>query len=299
MGIKMFPLNYANTTGSGLIGALVNGIFYGAAFVVAFQYARRHARSDPLYVKVIIGSMILLATLQTIFINHETYQKVITNHTDTRGLHAPVEFSLAGKFLCVYLITFIAQMFFVTRIWTLTARVSRVTRLALVPIIGFALLQITTGSAIVHLEATSATLAELASHGKWNRVLTAIQGSSTAACDVAITLTLCHLYRAHRSASSRVNSTVDRLVVYAINRAAATSLCATLAILSYFFLGGTFYFVVPTYMTGQLYVISAVSVLTSRESLRDINNKTAKDESEQGSITKFDSAAYASAEKQV
>jgi hypothetical protein len=33
MGIKMFPLNYANTTGSGLIGALVNGIFYGAAFV--------------------------------------------------------------------------------------------------------------------------------------------------------------------------------------------------------------------------------------------------------------------------
>lgn len=285
--------------GSQLIAALVNCVFYGIAFIVTIQYARRHARGDPVYVKVLVGMMIVLATLQTIFINHQLYKDIITNHADTRGMQAPIQFSLAAKFLCVYLITFLAQVFFVTRIWNLTKNIARPVRFALIPIVGCALLQVTTGSGIVNIEVTSATIAELSTHAKWNRTLTAIQGASTAACDIAITITLCYLYNAHRSVSTRVGSMVDRLVIYAVHRAAATSLCATLAVFLYFFMNGTYYFIIPTYMTGQLYVISAVSVLTSRESLRDISDPTLKDESERGSVTKFDSSAYAGSEKQV
>ncbi|KAJ3537522.1 hypothetical protein NMY22_g5552 [Coprinellus aureogranulatus] len=298
MGLKRFPLTYGGMQGSQLIAALVNCVFYGIAFIVTVQYARRHSRGDPLYVKVMVGLMMyagslvfdlrcLLATLQTIFVNHQLYQDVITNHTETRGTAAPIQFSLAAKFLCVYLITFVAQTFFVTRIWTLTKSIARGVRFALIPIVGCALLQVTTGCAIVNIEATSATIAELTTHAKWNRTLTAIQGASTAACDIAITITLCYL----------VNTIIDRLVIYAVHRAAATSLCATLAVFFYFFINGTYYFIIPTYMTGQLYVISAVSVLTSRESLRGINEPTVKDESEQGSVTKFDTAAYAGADK--
>lgn len=74
--------------------------------------------------------------------------------------------------------------------------------------------------------------------------LTGVQGAASALCDVVVTVTLCYLYRAHSSTShryawpssicretgtiadppSRVDSIVDRLVVYAINRAAATRL---------------------------------------------------------------------------
>ncbi|TEB27466.1 hypothetical protein FA13DRAFT_1816386 [Coprinellus micaceus] len=291
MGLKRFPLTYAGMQGSQLVAALINCIFYGVALVVTGQYARRHARKDPLFVKVMIGMMIILATLQNIFINHQLYLDVITNHTETRGLEAPIHFSLGAKFICVYLITFIAQFFFVTRIWTLTKNLARTARFTLIPIIGCALLQVGSGSAIVHYESTSATIAELATHAKWNRTLTAIQGASTAACDIAITATLCYLYQAHRSVSSKVNSAIDRLIIYAVNRAAATSLSATLAVFFYFFINGTYYFVIPTYMTGQLYVISAVSVLTSHESLRGVNDPIANDDSERGSVTKFDSAS--------
>ncbi|EEB99902.1 hypothetical protein MPER_00294, partial [Moniliophthora perniciosa FA553] len=47
-----------------------------------------------------------------------------------------------------------------------------------------------------------------------------------AACDIIITLVLCFLLNEARSNSRRTNTIVDKLILYAINRGAATSTAA-------------------------------------------------------------------------
>ncbi|KAF5336442.1 hypothetical protein D9611_006600 [Ephemerocybe angulata] len=293
-----FPPTFANQTGSQLIAAFVNSVFYGIALLVTLQYFRRHSRGDSLYVKLGVSAMIVLATLQTIFVNHEMYRTLIAKHTTPVTRDSPIEWPLAAKFICVYLITFIAQLFFASRIWVLTQNVARWARVSIIFIVGLAITQLVAGSLLVNMEATAGTLAELGKHGKLNKTGTAVQGGATAAADVVITLTLIYLYNLHRSSSQKVNSIVDRLAVYAINRAAATSICAILGVAFFFGLRGTYYFIVPTLMTGQLYVISAVTVLTSREALREDVDAVVK-EQDDGSVTKHEHKGYTNSEKSV
>ncbi|KAJ2918735.1 hypothetical protein MD484_g1651, partial [Candolleomyces efflorescens] len=228
--------------------------------LMAIQYFRRQARKDPLYVRVMVGMMIVLATLQTIFVNHQSYRDTISRHDGVQDLRGIIEFTIPGKFICVFLITFIAQMFFAARIWTLTKTVCRSARLALIPLVALALLQLVNGCILVHLEATSETFVDLASHTPLLIRATAMQGTATAAADIVITVTLCYLYHVYGSVSTKVHDTVDRLVIYAINRAAATSVCAMLNVFLYYFVSGTYYFIIPALMTSQLYIISVVSV---------------------------------------
>ncbi|KAJ2928199.1 hypothetical protein H1R20_g8895, partial [Candolleomyces eurysporus] len=123
-----------------------------------------------------------------------------------------------------------------------------------------------------------------------------MQGAATAAADIVVTVTLCYLYHVYGSVSSKVRGTVGRLVIYAINRAAATSICAVLSVFLYYFNSGTYYFIVPALMTGQLYIVSVVSVLTSEESLRsDIEPETRKADS----ITKIETDKYSHSDKSV
>ncbi|KIJ40782.1 hypothetical protein M422DRAFT_256204 [Sphaerobolus stellatus SS14] len=85
--------------------------------------------------------------------------------------------------------------------------------------------------------------------------------------------TPCCVFHSHRSGLKRTDSLVNRLKIYAINRAIATSVCAFLTPFLYYFFSGTRYFLVPMLTNTHLYVISAVSILTSREGLRQEVNQ--------------------------
>lgn len=113
---------------------------------MTLQYFRNYARKDPIYVRVIIVVMMYvllhspdcgdrqslrshrtLATLQTIFANHQSYRDTISRHDGVQNLGNLIELcvslhpcrtlvlkhlasTIPGKFICVYLNTFIAQM---------------------------------------------------------------------------------------------------------------------------------------------------------------------------------------------
>ncbi|KAJ7120238.1 hypothetical protein C8R44DRAFT_737066 [Mycena epipterygia] len=76
------------------------------------------------------------------------------------------------------------------------------------------------------------------------------QGAMSAACDIVITASFCWLLHSSRTTSHRTNTVIDKLIMYAINRGAATSMI--------FFFAST-----------QFYVISVTSMLITRDSLRE------------------------------
>ncbi|KAF6756335.1 hypothetical protein DFP72DRAFT_1116504 [Ephemerocybe angulata] len=295
MAVKLyFRPTYANQTGAQLIAALVNCVFFGIAL-----YFRRNAKGDPVYLRLLILLMIVLATLQTIFVNHQFYRDTISKHGAPASVLGLIEPSLPGKFLCILLryedlgldqersasgppgdCTYRRTCYHTTWIGELQA--SDVGR-----DFGY--------EDIVHIEATAKTFVRLSDYV--DPVASIVQAAATAAGDAIITFTLIYVYQMHRSGSQKTNSVIDRLVIYAINRAAATSICAILNVVFFIRVNGTYYFLVPALMTSQLYVISAVSILTSRESLREDVDSALGAKKENGSVTKVETKGYTESEK--
>ncbi|KIJ28038.1 hypothetical protein M422DRAFT_270727 [Sphaerobolus stellatus SS14] len=103
---------------------------------------------------------------------------------------------------------------------------------------------------------------------------TTLQGATTAACDILISISLCYVFHSYRSGIKRTDSLINHMIIYAINRGIVTSICALLGVFLYYFVPYTYYFLIPMFVNGHLYVVSAVSILTSREGLREEINQS-------------------------
>ncbi|PPQ86169.1 hypothetical protein CVT25_005446 [Psilocybe cyanescens] len=106
------------------------------------------------------------------------------------------------------------------------------------------------------------------------KTTTSIQNISSLGCDVLISATLCFIFHAHRSGMKKSDSLINKLIIYTINRAIATSLCSLLTVVLFQSLYGTFYFKIPFLASAQVYVISVISLLTSRRNLQEENNRS-------------------------
>ncbi|TFK22026.1 hypothetical protein FA15DRAFT_706743 [Coprinopsis marcescibilis] len=275
--------------GPQLIATAITSFMYGLAVLLTGYYFKTKSSKDPLYIQLLLGAMLVPATLQIVFTTHQSYFDLIINiesvQRDLRGRE--LTFSVPGKFICVYVTTFLAQCFFAVHIWTIASRVSSRLRFFVIPVVLTALLQLVAGSIQAHLQVTSPTFRILGSTGPILVPVTAIQASATAGCDLIITTALCLIYLKYSGSAffeSGMPIAITKLAVFAIHRAAATSICAILSILLYYLQSGSNRFVIPCLMTGQLYLISVVSVLLSDESLRGTSKN--QDKSETGSITK-------------
>ncbi|KAL0957007.1 hypothetical protein HGRIS_003107 [Hohenbuehelia grisea] len=97
------------------------------------------------------------------------------------------------------------------------------------------------------------------------------QNASVVCCDILITACLCITLGRARNGLKRTDSVLNRLMVYALQRGGLTSFMALLSIVL-FFAPLPFAFIVPEFLTGQLYVASVISMLLAREKLRDMLN---------------------------
>ncbi|KIJ44972.1 hypothetical protein M422DRAFT_251606 [Sphaerobolus stellatus SS14] len=188
------------TNGALMIAILINTFI---TLTMVIQYFKRQAKRDTIALKITIFLLILLATLETIFTSHRLYDTFIINmgNLDPNG---PVLFSVPGANACIYLTAFVAQLFFASRIWSVSNILGSRLRFMIVPVILLALLQI----------------------------------------------------------------------IYAINRGIVTSICALLSVFLCEFVSRTYYFMIPQLANTHLYVISAVSIVTSREGLREKINQS-------------------------
>jgi len=168
----------------------------------------------------------------------------------------------ANVMLClVYVVAFTAQMFYAGRIWILTKHDWRYTA----PVILLGLCQFAAGIA------QTVEVAQVHLYSKLQALtgpISSTQSAATLACDLTITAILCVVLRRSRSGLRRTDSAVDRMIIYALNRGAMTSLWALLQLIFFVGMPGTFVFQMFIVPSCHLYVISVCSMLISRESLR-------------------------------
>ncbi|KAF8993561.1 hypothetical protein BDQ17DRAFT_1412926 [Cyathus striatus] len=225
-----FDMTFYGMYGPQLIASMINATAYGATMTMVVQYFKYHSNSDTLLVKGTVILLAALATLETVCASHQMYEYLVYRfgRNDLLGV---ITKSVMGKYLGVYLTAFVAQLFYATRIWILTGHLTKHYRLLAYPVGVLLLIQVVTGLAQVFCMGYLKTFIELG-------------------------------YITYVTFSYALS--LNKFIIYAVNRAAATSFCALLTVVMFCFLSGTYSYMIPLLLNTHLYVISVISVLTAR-----------------------------------
>ncbi|KAF8990154.1 hypothetical protein BDQ17DRAFT_1414158 [Cyathus striatus] len=254
--------------GMQLIASKLNAVIYGAAMIMVLQYFMWHSNGDTHLVKGMVILLVALATLQAVCVSCQVFEYFILKFGRKELFDITV--STLGKYVGIYLTAFVAQIFYATRIWNLTGRLAKHYQLLTYPVVLLSLLQVASGIALIVLMGNMKTTSNLILISSIAFKMIVLQGVSAAACDVAIAASFSFIFQSNRSGiNSRTHSLLSKFIIYAINRAAATSICALLTVLLYHYLLGAFCYMIPLLLNTHLYVISVISVLTARGSLQE------------------------------
>ncbi|KAF8993571.1 hypothetical protein BDQ17DRAFT_1331644 [Cyathus striatus] len=166
------------------------------------------------------------STLEIVYTGLQMYDFFVLNFGQRELLNRITRAAL-GKYVGIYITAFVAQMFYVTRIWILTGHLSKKYRLLTYPVVALSLVQV---SQIVFMkEAKTYTGLCRMRDAMYQAMI--VQGVTTTACDIAITFSFSFIFQSNISdINSRPHSLFNKFLVYAINRAAVTSACALLSV---------------------------------------------------------------------
>ncbi|KAG5718576.1 hypothetical protein E4T56_gene16495 [Termitomyces sp. T112] len=257
----MPALTFQENWGVQLIAYMFNAVTYGMGTLLVMQYFRSHSKNDSVPTRLAVALLFIFATVQLVFLSHQIYIDFVTWFAIPNNLDI-ITFSASAQLLAIYLTAFTAQQFFASRIWMFSPPSKRIFFVS--PVILLSFLQLGFGITQTILVIRVGTFSHLETTVKY----TSTQAGCTAACDIVITTMLCWLLNKSRSGLKKTDSVVDKLILYAINRGAATSLAALMNLILFVSVPNTFIFMIFLLPSCQLYVLSVVSMLTSRESLR-------------------------------
>ncbi|TFK16914.1 hypothetical protein FA15DRAFT_676450 [Coprinopsis marcescibilis] len=225
-----FKPSFARQAGAQMVSTAVTTLY---VFMVA-QYFFRHSRNDAMWIKVVVASLGVLATLETIFANHQIYDYFVTNNNDTDARNLIPFPLLQAKTACIFLAAFLSQIFYASRIWKLGRLIENHFRFLVVPIVALAMLQLGGGMTYSYIRDTSKSHTVMHERVSLNIRSMYINGAATAACDILITIALVVLLRSTEvNATRRTKTLLEKLVIYAINRGIVTRWCVFLALVLY------------------------------------------------------------------
>ncbi|KAJ8518512.1 hypothetical protein ONZ45_g4431 [Pleurotus djamor] len=273
-----------------LTGAfLVSSVLYGINLLLYGQY-RLSAKcmKDRYVVKITVTVVLALLTIQIAFLTYGMYQNYAQPNLISQ-IMSPIAFVRRATVWDNFTLTHNddsdayhnPDRFFASRVWIL----SKERRLLFALILVFSLVQLGAGFAqfngILHLISPGLDL--------WRASMTisAIQTVSVTVADVLITWALCYTFNQSRSGIIQTDTVLDKLITYAIHRAAATrfvvvklrnfsppntlhSFAALLTLVLFASVTRIPVFMVPFVASGQLYGISMISMLLNRSPLQSM-----------------------------
>ncbi|KAL4258064.1 hypothetical protein AB1N83_008422 [Pleurotus pulmonarius] len=259
---EAFKVEIANL----LVAFLLTAMLYGVSLFLIGLYFLSPARpKDTAFVKCTVGSLGVLATIEIVFLSIVTYYKTVDSSLPI-GVFSAIP--MGGIIFSVSLMAFIAQFYFASRIWIVSSSrwlyVGPITFLAFTQFVtvnlneGAASAQAILEDHVAYLDLFDSSLPRVA-------VLTA----ATAAADILSTIGLCRTLQHSRSGISRTDAVIAKIIRYSIQRGAATSLAAVLTLIMFVTVAQSA-FMIPLLVSGQLYVISVVSMLLNRSKLQDL-----------------------------
>ncbi|KAK0499099.1 hypothetical protein EDD18DRAFT_62311 [Armillaria luteobubalina] len=251
-----------------MISFAVDLIFYGVSLILVLQYFRSSAGHDRFRTCAVVFLLVFFSTIQIGAFSEWIYESLILHFHDleTRDYLPPAAVVLLfGD----YIVSFIAQCFFVSQIWT----ISQSSLWYTTPVGCLALVNL--GSAIAQIVTVARRSTLSGMDNKIDQILAIMQTSVGALCDVSITATLCFLLYRNRTGLKSTETMIDSLIILIVNRGLATSMTTLLGLVLYLAppFHHTMTFMIPMNVGCQLHVISVVGSLNYRHHVRTLARK--------------------------
>ncbi|KAK0224203.1 hypothetical protein IW262DRAFT_1371748 [Armillaria fumosa] len=251
-----------------IISFAVDLMFYGVSLILVLQYFRCSARHDRFRTCVVVFLLVFFSTVQIGAFSEWIYESFIFHFHDLESrdyLPPAAVILLFGN----YIVSFIAQCFFVSQIWTISQRSLWYTT----PVGFLALVNI--GSAIAQIVTVARRSTLSGMDNKIDQILAVMQTSAVALCDISITANLCFLLNRNRTGLKSTETMVDSLIILIVNRGLATSMTTLLSLVLYLAppFHHTMTFMIPMNVACQFHVISVVGSLNYRHHVRTLARK--------------------------
>ncbi|KAI0677751.1 hypothetical protein C8Q78DRAFT_1074428 [Trametes maxima] len=253
-----------------IIGFTIATTIYGITVLQTFMYFRKYTK-DRLYLKLMVGVLYVLDTLGTILVSHSLYTYFVLNFRNpAKDIDLIWSFSLENGVTA--LITVLVQCYFAECLW----RFSRGNKILVAAIVFCALASFGLG-----LETTAHLFIVKAASSLGSREVLIIGGlvqGFAALCDILITTGLCYYLQTGRSGIKSTDNLVDRLLIYAINRGALTTIVQICFLVLNVSAPGHAYFIPFHMIVSKLYVNALLATLNVRSSLAYTGNEVEVDQ---------------------
>lgn len=221
------------------------------AYLYFFWYPK-----DQIFTKLVVVSLVLLETCQTVFYFQASYVLFI----DRFGNFTPfsiIPWEAKAQLLSLAVSTFVAQAYFAYTLYLVHKRK------ILYPLFVACLAVASFGTGI----AQTSILFGLKMFLEIDKTKAAlnVQAGTAFACDLFITVGLCWGLNTSRTGIQSTNKLINFLIMTAINRGLFTMLFAMLNIILFLVKPEAFYFILMNSLAGKFYMNSLLAILNTRE----------------------------------
>ncbi|KAF5391194.1 hypothetical protein D9757_003147 [Collybiopsis confluens] len=294
-----------NTMGAMFIGVLIAGILYGgkyftwmrtfsgapnciafhvAACIQAWYYYMHQKDRWPL--RAVVGAVMICDTLHQALIAHTVYHYLVSNYANPPELANTVWSLLAEVLVNAVTTVLVQRQVFIISLFPLVWQLSNGNIWISVPagllvvaefvctfifsIIGYVFFAMMNSDIEAKLAPTS-SLTRVKTYADLARLLTGLSiavNVLAAAGDTYIAALLTVLLNSSRTGFSKSNSIINKLIIFAVNTGALTSLCAIASMISILSAPNTFIYISFFFCMGRLYANSLLATLNVRTLLR-------------------------------
>ncbi|KAJ7246820.1 hypothetical protein B0H12DRAFT_1125914 [Mycena haematopus] len=237
-----------------LIGVFFNMILYGVLITQHLAYSQS-ARKDPLWMSALVWGVFIIETANTVFDMHIMFQPLILNYG---GIPHDLPTLFVTQPLCVLIVAFPIQLFFMWRINVLTGN-------TIIPavILVFSLVSLAGGiwtTVMVRVVVTFENIPQLYRSAE-------VWLISAAVTDLCIAVALAIALRSKKTGFAPTDTVVDKIIRMTVQTGVLTSLFSILDVVCFLtFKGDTINFIwnIPL---SKLYANCLLSTLNARRSL--------------------------------
>ncbi|KAJ7138957.1 hypothetical protein C8R46DRAFT_605415 [Mycena filopes] len=239
-----------------LLGLCFNMILFGLLVSQAMTYYQT-AHKDPVWMRLLVVYVLLVESANAALDIAVMYQPLITEYGSIPGKLPTL---LLTQPLCIILVAFPIELFFIWRIRTLTGR-------NLLPAIFLVLATVAFGAGIW-------TTVSIAGAHRWDNVPVTFHAvtlwiATSMATDLCIAFCLAWVLRGKRTGFQKSDTVVDRIVRMTVQTGLITAVVNILDLLSFLFIKNTTFNFMWSNPLSKLYSNCMMSTLNARATLKN------------------------------
>ncbi|RPD69899.1 hypothetical protein L226DRAFT_262370 [Lentinus tigrinus ALCF2SS1-7] len=246
-----------NTFGALLIGTFLGLMLYGVLLQQLFRYSRLYTE-DVVLLKVLVGTVIVLETFHTVISAHICYNYLVSNYFTPWNLLFG-NWSIDLLPLSSGLVILTSQSFFARRVVAIGGKFRWIAGIAIVLFVG----------ELAFYAAATVKAFMLPTFKDFLSVTWFISTGSAMAvtADFLLTSVLIISLRRSRTGFKQTDSTIDVLILFAVNTGLITGLCNILGIVFALILPSNLIYAAVGIVGTKLYATTLLAALNSRKSL--------------------------------